>query len=280
MSSKPSSTDTQTWDENRNVIRSRKGGWVMGEAVYSHGYNMMDELVGHCSYRQVVILNATGRMVSRELAEWIDTIHICLSWPDPRIWCNQIGALAGAARCSVVAATAAGMVAADSRIYGGKTLIAGVEFIQRVGRERQSGKTVEEIVKAECDKHGGKPFVMGYARPIAKGDERIPAMERVTEKLGFKVGKHLELAHEIEKCLMRDFDEGMNINGYMSAFLSDQGLSPVEVYRIFATFVTSGVTACYVDTVEKPADSFLPLRCDDIDYQGKAPRSLKGEDNN
>jgi len=278
MSSKPESSDTRLWDKNRNILRSHNGGWVMGEAVYSHGYNMMEELVGQYSYMQVVILNATGRMVTKELAEWIDTVHICLSWPDPRIWCNQIGALGGTARCSVVAATAAGMVAADSRIYGGKTLIGGLEFIQDAFLAFEQGVSVESLVKTECDKHAGKPYVMGYARPIAKGDERIPAMERVTKALGFEQGKHLDLAYEIEKILMRDFDEGMNINGYMSAFLSDQGLSPIEVYRIFTTFVTSGVTACYVDAAEKPADSFLSLRCDDIDYQGKPHRQLPDED--
>jgi citrate synthase len=36
----------------------------------------------------------------------------------------------------------------------------------------------------------------------------------------------------------------------------------------------SGVTACYVDAVERPAETFLPLRCDDIDYQGPPPRDV------
>jgi len=274
MSSKPEADDTSLWDENRNIIRSHKGGWVMGEAVYNHGYNMMDELVGHKSYMQIVILNATGRLVSKQLADWVEAVHICLSWPDPRIWCNHIGALGGTARCSIVAATVAGVIAADSRAYGSKPLIEGVGFIQRAHKELIQGTSVEDIVSTECARHGGKPYIMGYARPIAKGDERIPAMERVTKNLGFEVGPHLTLAGEIEEVLMRDFDEGMNINGYVSAFLSDQGLSAVEIYHMFITTVTSGVTACYVDAASKPAESFLALRCDDIDYQGKPHRSL------
>lgn len=274
MSSKNKACDTGIWDKNRNTIRSRNGGWVMGKGIFCHGYDMMEDLVGHKSYLQVMILNATGRMVPRALADWIDAIHICLSWPDPRIWCNQIGALGGSARCSVIAATAAGIVAADSKIYGSKTLIGGLRFIQDANRQLKDGNTVESIVRDECNKHGGKPYVMGYARPIAKGDERIIAMERVTQQLGFEVGEHLSLAYSIEEILMRDFDEGMNINGYMSAFLSDQGFTAEEVYRIFTIFVSSGVTACYVDTAGKPEDTFLPLTCDDIVYEGKGHRPV------
>jgi len=274
MSSKNKSNNTALWDNNRNTIRSNKGGWVMGQGVYSHGYDMMEQLVGYKSYMQVMILNATGRMVSRELADWVEAVHICLSWPDPRIWCNQIGALGGSARCGVVAATVAGVMAADSRAYGSKPLIEGVEFIQLAHQALEKGDSVETIVKNECAKNGGKPFIVGYARPIAKGDERIPAMERVTEALGFEMGSHLKLAYDIEKTLMHDFDEGMNINGYVSAFLSDQGLTALEIYMIFSIVVTSGVTACYVDTAGKPADTFLPLTCDDVVYEGKEYRRV------
>ena len=66
----------------------------------------------------------------------------------------------------------------------------------------------------------------------------------------------------------------MNINGYMSAFLSDLGYTAEEVYRIFAVLVTSGVTACYVDTRDKTPDAFLPLRCADIEYTGELARPV------
>ncbi len=268
-------TDTHFWDQRRNTITSSKGGWKVGEAVYNHRYSMMDDLVGQKSYMQVMILNATGRLPERRLADWFEARQICMSWPDSRIWCNQIGALAGSMRTSVVAATVAGVLGADSRAYGGsKTVIAGLEFIQHAYALLTQGWTVEAIVDDECAKHGGKPHIMGYARPIAKGDERIPAMQKVSAQLGFEVGPHLQLAYQIEQVLIERYDERMNINGYVSAFLSDQGLTPEEVYRISATLVASGVTACYVDAVEKQPESFLPLRCDDVQYQGKAPRPL------
>ncbi|MFY0675691.1 MAG: hypothetical protein JXR18_00240 [Neptuniibacter sp.] len=261
-------------DQQRGVVRSRTGGWFPGKGVFSHGYSMMDELVGEKSYFQVLILNATGKMVDKAMADWVEAIYICLSWPDPRIWCNQIGALGGTSKCSVVAATVAGTLASDSRTYGVRPLIDGVEFIQNAMHQKRQGLNVPSIVESECAKHAGKPYIVGYARPIAKGDERLEAMERVSEALGFSEGKHLTLAYDIEQELRNRFDEGMNINGYMSAFLSDQGFTAQEVYQMFSLLVMSGVTACYLDTLNRPTGAFLPLKCIDMDYQGKSPRPV------
>jgi hypothetical protein len=270
---------TRFWDGYREVIHSRKGGWLVGKGVFCHGYEMNEQLMGRMSYFQVLILNATGRLPERRLADWFEAIFIGLSWPDPRIWCNQIGALGGTMRSSVVAATVAGILSGDSRIFGQKTLIEGVEFIQWALKEKKKGISAQEIVSNECARHGGKPQIIGYARPIAKGDERLAPMEKLAEDIGYKIGEHLELAYEIDEILKDKFDESMNINAYISAFLSDQGFNAQEVYRVCAIMVTSGVTACYLDTLERPADSFLPLRCDDIDYQGPPPRSVPDKEN-
>lgn len=274
MSSSTNSRSYRPWDECRGTIRSKKGGWVVGKGIFNHGYSMMDDLVGKVSYMQMMVLNATGRLPERSVADWFEAVHICMSWPDPRIWCNQIGALGGATRTSVVAAITAGVLAADAKSYGSKPLLHGVSFIQMALQDHRRGADAEEIVSNECAKHRGKPNITGYARPLAKGDERVVAMEQVRNALGFPVGEHLQLALQIEAVLLRRFDESMNINGYVSAFLSDLGYTAEEIYRIFAIVVNSGVTACYVDTREKTPDAFLPLRCADIEYTGKLARPV------
>lgn len=266
--------DTSFWDQRRGKIYSKKGGWKVGEAVYCHGYSMMDDLVGKVSYMQVIILNATGRLPDKAFAEWVEAGYICMSYPDSRIWCNQIGALSGSVKTSPVAATCAGTLAMDSYAYGAKTSQEGVKFIQQALIAYDSGFSVADIVQANSHFRNGKPQIMGYSRPIANGDERIEAMEHVRKELGFSVDKHLALAFEIDTYLFKNFDECMNLNGYMSAFLSDQGLTVDEIYRIFSTFVTSGVTACYVDTCDNAPNAFLPLRCEDIEYVGKPERTI------
>jgi hypothetical protein len=274
MLSKSSSESIQVLNSNRNVIRSSTGGWRVGQGVYSHGYSMLDELVGEKSYFQLMILNATGRLVDRRLADWSEAMYGCLSWPDPRIWCNQIGALAGEAKTSVVAGTTAGIMAADSKMYGMYTILDGIAFIQSALEKTKNNQTPAEIVTDNIQKNRGKLNITGYVRPIAKGDERIETMQRVSKHLQFDEGPHLLLAYQIENQIKRRFNEGMNINGYVAAFFSDQGFSADEVYQIFSTVVMSGVTACYLDTIQKPNDSFLPLRCDDIEYLGKKQRYI------
>lgn len=264
---------TDLWDRRRGVIYARKGGAKFaGGEVFSHGYSILEELVGNISYAQMLVLNATGRLPERRLADWIEAAFICLSFPDPRIWCNHIGALSGTLRTSAVAGTAAGMLAADSTMYGSLPLIEGVAFIQQALRDVRSGMTAMEVVAREQARYRGKPFIVGYARPIARGDERVAALERVSESLGFEPGDHLSLAYEIQDILAERFDESMNINGYASAFLSDQGYSPDEVYQFSVMCVNSGVTACYLDTKRQPPEGFLPQKCEDIDYRGKTPR--------
>lgn len=261
-------------NSQRQRILSKTGGWFPGKGVFTHGYSMMDDLIGQKSYCQILVLNATGRLIDRPLADWIEAIFGCMSWPDPRIWCNQIGALAGSAQTSVAAAAAMGALAAESRAYGPFTLIEGCNFIRSALQKYQQGMSAEEIVDEAIKASKGKVTIAGYKRPIAKGDERLEAMEFVTHKLKLREGKHLALAYEIEKVLLSRFDEGMNISGYICAFLSDYEFTAEEIYRIFAMVVTSGVTACYLDVLQQPTDSFLPLRCDDMDYQGIAPRAL------
>jgi citrate synthase len=274
MLSKSNPGSIQALDDNRNIIRSNTGGWRVGEGVYSHGYSMLDELVGEKSYFQLMILNATGRLVERSLADWSEAMYGCLSWPDPRIWCNQIGAFAGEAKTTAVAGITAGIMAADSKMYGMYTILDGIEFIQSALKKYENNQTPAEIVNHNIKKNRGKLNITGYVRPIARGDERIEVMQRVSKQLGFDDGPHAKLSYQIENEIMDRFDEGMNINGYVAAFFSDQGFSAKEVYQIFSTVVMSGVTACYLDTVQKPNDSFLPLRCDDIEYLGREKREI------
>ena len=46
---RPAGAEAAFWDARRGRIFSRAGGWVVGEAVYNHGYSMLDDLVGHAS---------------------------------------------------------------------------------------------------------------------------------------------------------------------------------------------------------------------------------------
>ncbi|MCP4350620.1 MAG: hypothetical protein GY795_34565 [Desulfobacterales bacterium] len=271
---KSEKADTKFWDERRGKIFSRKGGWIIGEAVYNHGYSTMDDLIGKKSYMQVLVLNITGRMIESRLADWFEAAFNCLSWPEARIWCNQIGSLAGTMCASPVAGVTAGVLASDSGLYGPGTVFACADFIVKALAKKQNGKTAQEIVDEFPRLPHSVPAIPGYVRPISHGDERVPVMERVAAELGFEKGEHLILSYEIEEVLLREYNEGMNLGGLAAPFLCDQGFSSLEQYRILGIDVNSGVSACYTEAADNPPESFYPMRCDDMDYQGKPPRPV------
>lgn len=266
------------WLNNVGKITSYKGGWRIGEAVYNHGYKMMQELVGKKTYFQVLVLNTIGKMPSESFSKWLEASFICLSWPDPRIWCNQIGALAGTIGASCPSAIAGGILAADSRMYGAGTMKACMDFIYKAGEQQRSGYSVSQIVEAELDERSkvlsSKPVIVGYSRPIASGDERVSAMIRVGESLGLVNGEHEKLCIEIHNYLDTHHQEGLNVAGYCAAVLADNGYSPIEVERLFSSWVQSGVHACFAEAADNRRLSFLPLRCSDIDYRGPEIREL------
>ena len=267
--------DTSFWDKRRGIIHTAKGGWIIGEAVYNQGYSMMDDLVGKKTFFQVLMLNATGRLPDKRLADWLEALFVCLSWPDARIWCNQIGSLAGTMKCTPVAAVSAGILAADSRMYGPGTQITGASFILEALRKKNIGKTAETIIKEfspGCQ--GAVPTIPGFVRPLTRGDERVTAIDQVTQKLGFARGAHLGLAFEIEKVMLEKYQEGINLLGYSAAFLCDQALTARQQYRLVSAMVNSGVHACYAEAADNPPESFFPLQCEDIDFQGHAPRPV------
>ncbi len=265
-------TDTSFWDQRRGIFRTKKGGWKVG-SVISHGYSMLDDFLGKVSFFQILILHVTGRMPSKELADWLEASFICLSWPDPRILCNHIGSLGGSARTSSAAAVCAGSLAADSRIYGVGTLGVATRFIKNAVHTINKDYTISDFIEKECTKNG-RLVMPGFARPLAKGDERVDAMQDVAKKMKFSDGIHLKLAYEISNYLIENYEESLNFAGYVVAFLCDQGFTEREIVWIFSLWVNAGVHACYVEAASRVPNSFLPLQCGDIIYDGVPERAL------
>lgn len=269
--------DTTLWDGLRGIIRSRIGGWRVGQDILIHGRGLLSELVGEVSYVQLLVLNVTGRLPEGRLADWVEGTFMCLSWPDARIWCNQIATYAGTLRASPVAAVSAGLLASESRLYGPGTALASTGFIVEALQSRQAGQTPAEIVAGFRRRHRTRA-VPGFGRPVARGDERVVAMKRFARQLGFAVGPHLALADAVESVLRDEAGESMNLAGYITAFLADLGYSAEEIHAIYAICVQGGLLACYREAVTGAPDTFMPMRVDDVRYTGPAPRRWDAAD--
>ncbi|MCW9000558.1 MAG: hypothetical protein OQJ89_11810 [Kangiellaceae bacterium] len=262
------------WNTRRDQIKSKSGVWRGGEYVLLHQHDLLNDLLGSASFMQVLTLCCTGKLIDKKTGYWLDQNFIGISYPDSRIWCNSIGALGGDASASAPASACAGILASESRAYGGSiTSLVGMTFIQGALKEVQEGKNVCDILKNAPSK-GGKPMINGYARPVDKVDERIPPYEKLSKEMGFEIGPHLSLGYEISEYLTENFNMAMNFGGYANAFLSDQGFTPDEMRVMKSVATYAGVLACHVEYEPSCGNTYLPLRCDDINYTGRAKRTI------
>lgn len=270
MTKKPS---TDYWEQRRGNIQSRKGGWNPGQGVTNHGYSMMDDFVGKLGFFQVLVLNVTGRLPEERFGKWLEATFICSSWPDARIWCNQLGALGGSHRVSPVASVCAGTLASDALIYGPGTAASIIPFYHAANAAVEAGASVGEFIESHAVIKG-KLFVPGFARPVATGDERVVAMQAYARELGYSIGHYESLIYDIHTYLFDHYQEALNMSGYIGAFMLDQGYNEDEIYRILSMSVNGGIHACYAEYRDQQPDTFLPLHCEDIDYSGAAERAV------
>ena len=267
-------TDTTFWDERRRHIRTRIGQWLGGRDVLVRGQWMLRDLLQELNVTQLAVLNITGRVIDRRLATWLEKTVFFTSYPDHRIWCNQLGALAGNGNTSPVAATAAGILAADSKAYGSKVQYLTVLSLTELQADHAAGMSMAGLV-ARFPLRNGIPSISGFARPVKVADERLDPMRRFSAELGFTPGPYVEFVEALADHLRVHHQADMNAAAYACAFLMDQGFSAMEVYRIRTADVLSGVLACYGDLYDSPANAFLPQTCTDVQYEGVAPRALR-----
>ncbi len=261
------------WERRRGRVVTHKGGWRIGQGIRVGPYSLLDDLLGHHTFFEVLILEVTGRMPKPGMARWLEACFMCMSFPDPRIWCNQIGALAGTMRCTPGAAVTAGSLASDSTLYGPGQSHYACQFIAEALREARAGATPAEIL-ARRTARGGRLRAPGYSRPIASGDDRVEAMLRLGRELGLPEGEHMRLARRLDAHLRAHGSDALNMLGYIAAFVLDSDISVEEGYRLFTLSVNAGVHACYSEAADAPAGAFLPWRIDDVEYIGHAARAL------
>jgi citrate synthase len=182
-------------------------------------------------------------------------------------------------RSSPITAIVAGGLAGDSTMYGAGTVQAIEIFIETaLSQINEKNMSIEKFINNFAYKNG-RLVAPGFARPLARGDERVPAMRRYAESLGYKAGKFETLANSIEAVLNERAGEGLNIAGYFTAFMKDQGYSIDEIMGIAALSVTTGIYAGYFEYIKQAPEAFLSLKVSDIQYTGQSIRKVPSRDN-
>lgn len=249
---------------------TRMGFAFPGERIIYRGRDLFHEL-GHLSWMQLYLYGITGKIFSDQQSKLFEGMWtLCTSYPDPRLWNNRVGSLAGTVRSTGTLGLSAAIAISEASIYGRRPDIKAIDFLIRAQKSLDQGKNLQEIVDAELKKYRG---IYGYGRPIVNGDERIAPLLRLARELNLGDGHHTKIAFEVEEILLqRRLRMRINIAALGAALAADQGLSAREFYLFLIPSFTAGIMPCFIETNERQEGTFLPAKCEYLHYEGPPRR--------
>jgi len=241
-----------------------------GERVVYRGKDLFHELK-NVSWMQLYLYGITGRLFSEQQANLFEGMWtLCASYPDPRLWNNRIGSLAGTVRSTATLAISAATAVSEASIYGRRPDILAINFLIRAKSKFDQGIHLQTIVEEELAKFRGIP---GYGRPIVNKDERIAPLLNRAKELKLADGPYTQLAFAVEKILLQSRRRmRMNVAALGAALAADQGFSEREFYLFLVPTFTAGIMPCFIEASQRPEGTFLPLACKRIHYLGTPPR--------
>ncbi|HZX25598.1 MAG TPA: hypothetical protein VFF16_00910 [Telluria sp.] len=249
-----------------------RGQCFPGARTVFHGIDL------HSSFRDadwidVYIFGITGRRLAKSELAVLERLWVYTSYPDARLWCNRVAALAGSTRSTAALGLGAAIAASEAAIFGRQPEIGAADFLVRAGARRAAGEDLAAIVREELRE---RPRMMGYGRPVAANfvDERIPLALAMMEREGVPAGPYLQLAFEIEAVLEQVTGKRLPMT-YASVVVAvplDFGFTPHQCYLYMQPSLVGGMLPCYLEALERPAHATFPQRCSRIAYDGAAPR--------
>ena len=243
---------------------------MLSERVVFRGKDLHRELADW-SWLELYLYGVTGRTFSHTELKILNAFWVFTSYPDPRIWNNRVASLCGTVRSTGSLGVASALAVSDAEIFGVQPMMKATLFLQSALRLVQEGVPLSEFVIAELKTYRK---VSGFGRPRVRCDERIEPMLTFLEGLGYKTGKHVELAFEIESFLINSrWRFRINYAGLVAAIGADMGFTAHELYLYMLPVFTAGIVPCYIDALDHSEGTLFPLRCERIDYCGPENRS-------
>ena len=248
-------------------LSSGMGAAFIGSHATFRGHDLHHEL-GNMDWVELTLFGITGRRHSAAQIELLHGILVYTSYPDARIWNNRVAALAGSARSTPALAMSAALAVSEAGIYGGQPGVRAIDYFLRAGRRMADGAVLADIV-------AGEHRIYGYGRPTPElGDERLPHLLALAQRLGLADGVHLQIALATEQLLLKKNPRlRMNYAAMTSALCADMGFSVDEFHLFRVPLFLAGMPPGYIEARGRPEGSLFPIPCRDISYQGKARRA-------
>lgn len=266
-------TKSHFLDDYTHKIDTEIGGVLPGQRAIFRGKDIhhgIDAL--QMKWMGQLLFGVTGREYPLVEVAMLDAMFFISQYPDSRIWCNRVAALAGTTKSTPSLAVGAATAVGEATIYGRRNEIRAYSFFKRTGELLQQGCSLGECLDYQLKHHKIFP---GYGRPLANADERIKPFLDYADKLGIKIGYYVNLAFSIDQeILKRGLNLRMNYGALVSAYAADMGLSELEFTSLYPIAFYSGSVPCYMEACQKPALALYPLKKSDITYTGPQKRTI------
>lgn len=242
------------------------GGCVLGERAIFRGRDIFSEFK-NISWVEHQYFCITGEIPSKAASKFLNGLFVmCFNYPDPRIWCNRIAALGATTSSTAILSVTAASSSTEAEIYGGPTGIRAMDFFFRAKNEVGDSLSLNEFIELELKKNRG---IFGYGRPLSSIDERVEPAYKLLKELGLHDRDYIKLAFAVNEILEDSrFKLRINIAGVFAAFCADEGLKQEDIYYLTTVCFSTGMLACYLDTIKKPVGALFPIRCNRINYEG------------
>ncbi|QDQ25255.1 citryl-CoA lyase [Chitinimonas arctica] len=250
-------------------FRTRVGGAFPGSRAVFRGHDLHGELM-EMEWLALYAYSITARRPSAAETRLMNALWVVTGYPDARIWCNRVAALAGTSRSTANLAICAGNAIAEASIYGRRNEFRAISYFLATRQKMAAGASLADCVAEHL---AARRKLAGYGRPLANGDERIPPIMRVAESLGLHDGPHVRLAFALDQFLLGSGKPlRMNYGGLVAAFGADLGFSAQTFQQFMFPSLLAGMQPCYGEACELPAGSRFPTPCTGIRYEGEARR--------
>jgi len=253
---------------------TRMGLSFPGERVVYRGKDLFHDLK-HLNWMHLHLYGITGRIFTEQQIKLFEGMWtLCTSYPDPRVWNNRIGSLAGTSRSTGALGLSAAIAVSEASVYGRRPDIRSINFFIRTKKELAQGEDLQKLVEQELKKYR---TIYGYGRPIVNRDERILPLFNLAKELDLADGPYTRIAFNVENILLQArWRMRMNVAALGAALAADQGLTEREYYLFLIPCFTAGIIPCFIEANECQEGGFLPLRCSRLHYEG-APRRKWGD---
>jgi citrate synthase len=252
-----------------DIIITKMGKAFLGERVVYRGEDLHVDL-RNMNWLELYAFGITGKKFSSSEVKMLNFMWISTSYPDKSIWPNHIAALSASSRSTPILGISAGLSVFEASLYAGRPLKICIDFLLRARQQQKVGVELSDFLNNELARHD---TIYGYGRPLHSKDERVFHVVNFAKECGLSGGEHLKIAEQIASLMKKERNVDMNIVAIYAAVAADLGFTPEQFHLFMTPAAFAGMPPCYIEAMENPAGSFLPIRCDRIAYTGPKIRS-------